>query len=105
MTFYRLLAQNKCGGDLAVALGERHQTEDFNLAPGQPSKGAPREPTGSVRGRRRIIAGEGIRDGLAQRQSRPLPRADSCGSLTEPPRANPQPAVEPFSVRWKRRGP
>src|ERR1700719_1614634 len=105
MTFHGLLAQDESCGDLAVALGERHQTEDFYLAPGQLAKGASSEATGTVRGRRRIIAVEGVRDGLVQRQRAPLPLSDSCGSLAETSRGNLQPTVESFSVRWKRGGP
>ena len=105
MTFDGLLAQHERCGDLAVTLGERHQTQDFYLAPGQTAKGAPGEATCSIRGRRRLIAGEGIGDCLVQCQRAPLTPGDIGGSLAETPCGNLQPPVESLTVRWKRDGP
>ena len=105
MTFDGLLAQHERCGDLAVTLGERHQTQDFYLAPGQIAKGAPGEATCSIRGRRRLIAGERIGDGPVQRQRAPLTPGGFGGSLAETPCGNLQPPVESLTVRWKRDGP
>ena len=58
VTLDGLFAQDECRGDLAVTLGERQQTQDFYLAPGQTAKGTPGEATCRVRSRRWLIAGK-----------------------------------------------
>ena len=105
MTFDGLLAQHDRRGDLAVTLGERHQTQDFYLAPGQTAKGAPGEATCRIRTRGRLIAGEREGDGLVQCQRAPLSLSDRGGSLAETPRGNLEPSVESLTARWKRDGP
>src|SRR5438128_1470876 len=86
MTFNGLLAQDECRGDLAVSLGERHQTQDFYLAPGQTAKGASGEARCRIRSRRRLIAGEREGDGLVQRMwSQKIQRPDHSASNAQLP--------------------
>src|ERR1700730_16197002 len=105
MTFIRLLTQARRSCYLAVAVGLRHQPEDFHFAPGQTSKRAPSQAPRTVYGRTLSVARERVRHGPGPLSSRALRAGDRGGGLTKTAHGNSEPALESVTVLWKRRGP
>jgi hypothetical protein len=102
MTFNRFLAQDQRSRDPAIAVGLRHQPEDFHFASGQTSKRAPSQAPRTVYGRSLPVARERVRHGLVNCHRAPLGAGDRGGGLTNAASGNSEPPLESLTVGWKR---